>query len=165
MSKLLGNKIVYLLILIFPGCKTRLELPSDKEREGYRNCTHPEVPLILADFQGFWSVESIDSTEKYNVLYLYSEAENRRVIGVSERANCARNKVEIGQEYYFRFSCDISSKGNHSLYILKPDKMFVGHEFMYRVPLGSQEDYINISAQNGEYVFKVRNMEGLCYLE
>ena len=165
MSKLLGNKIVYLLILIFFGCKIKMELPSDKERERFRKCTHSEVPLILAGFQGFWSVESIDSTANYNVLYLYSEAENRKVIGVSERTNCARNRVEIGLEYYFRFSCDISPKGNHSLYILKPDKMFIGHEFMYRVPLGSREDYINISAQKGEFVFKVSNMEGLCYLE
>ena len=161
MWKLLGSKFIYLIIVVIFGCKPNMVLPSTEEREKYKNCSHLDIPKILAEHQGIWNVESIDSTSSFYVFYLCSITNDKRIIGVSEKAKCQKNEVEKGRKYFFRFSCDISTKGNYSLYIFKPENLFVGHNFMVRVPLGTKEEYINIQAQSGIIVLKISNMEGL----
>ena len=163
MLKLLENSILILVVIIISGCKSKEVLNSaSKEREDYRKCTPQKVEPILEDYKGDWKVTRIDSTKKFNLLYLYSKEKNKKVVGVSNRVTCEGNKMKIGKEYYFMFSCHISSLGNHSLYIFKPDKMFLGHEISYKVPLGDQKEFVGISTQEEVLVLKLVNVEGLC---
>lgn len=163
MFKLLENSILILLIVIISGCESKEVLNSaSKERESYRNCSPQKVEPILEDYEGYWKVTRIDSTKKFNLVYLSSEKKNKKVIGVSNRITCEGNEFEIGKEYYFIFSCHISSKGNHSLYIFKPDRMFLGHEISYKVPLGVEKEFVSISTQEEVLVLKLINVKGLC---
>lgn len=163
MFKLLENSLLIFLTILFSGCKSKELLNLTlKEREDYRNCTTQRVESILEDYEGDWKVTRIDSTKKFNLFYLYSEKKNKKVIGVSDRVTCEGNKMEIGNNYYFKFSCYISSQGNHSLYIFKPDMMFIGHEINYKVPLGDQKEFVSISTQEEVLIFKLVNVNGLC---
>jgi|GEM_PF-1606061 hypothetical protein len=163
MFKLLGIKIFILLLIIISGCKSKEVFnTASMEREDYRNCASHKVEPILEDYMGEWKIISVDSTKKFYLLYLFSEEKNKKVIGVSDRVICEGNKLEVGKEYNFSFSCHISSEGNHSLYIFKPDKMFLGHAMSYKVPLGNQKEFVNISTQEEVLVLKLVNIEGLC---
>jgi hypothetical protein len=153
--KLLRSIFISLLILPSLGCRSKLELSEDKERELYRDCIHYEVTKIVKESNGLYKVENIDSTKNFYIFYLHSQENGKSIIGVANRNNTNCIDVIVGLKYNFKFSCDISSKGNYSLYIFEPKAMFYGHEFQYRVPLGNHEDYLSISAQNKIIVLKV----------
>jgi hypothetical protein len=55
------------------GCKSKLELSRDKEREMYRDCLHSDVAKIIHEYNGVYKVKDIDSTKNFYILHLYSE--------------------------------------------------------------------------------------------
>jgi hypothetical protein len=164
MLKHLGNRMFCILIIANLGCKSKLELSRDKEREMYRDCLHSEVAKIINEYNGVYRVKDIDSTNNFYILHLYSENSENEVIGITNRGNCFENRIVIESKYTFEFSCEISTKGNYSLYIFEPDSLFYGHDFLYKIPLGDQEDYVNISILNKKLVLRILNIKGLCYI-